>query len=209
MARIISGKVSARPGDASTSTATTSSSSSSWMFLNSVTATNSSVLSSGSFASVASSYVAIQAVISGVKVATQSELGFRTSSDGTNYAATDGAYTFSNVFSRSIVDTRTILGSTSTNIILVACTAATAAAPLATSAGDAFNAVVTLHNLNATATAAFPTIAIDATWMATADVAGARVFGRRVAAISQGGIQLVNRGAGNFIDGRMDVFGLV
>lgn len=204
MTRVVLGKVSERPGDASTSTG--SGAGDALVFLDSVTATGASVVSSGSFASVASSYVAIHVFANGIRTATASIIGIRTSSDGTNYAATAGAYTRAGTYNTATQATAQTLTSTTTDMWLITDTAAISS--LATSAGAALSARITLYNLNATATLAFPESSFRAVWQGSNEIVGGFGFGKRTEAIAQGGVQLVNRGGGNFIDGRIDVYGV-
>lgn len=205
MARVVLGKVSERPGDGSTSTGS-SGAADALVFLNSVTATSASVVSSGSFASVASSYVAIQVFVNGIRTATASIIGIRTSSDGTNYSATAGAYTRAGTFNTATQSTAQTLTSTTTDMWLL--TDVNAVAFLATAAGAALSGRITLFNLNATSTIAFPESSFNGVWQGSNEIVGGFGFGKRTEAIAQGGIQLVNRGAGNFIDGRIDVYGI-
>lgn len=206
MARVVLGKVSERPGDASTSTGGGSSAADSLVFLNSVTATGSSVVSSGSFASVATAYIAVKAFMAGLRTATASIIGIRTSSDGTNYSATTDAYAVTGNYNTATQSGVTIISSTTTDGILI--TDTTVVAFLATTAGASLIGDITLFNLNATATLAFPEIMSEFSFQGSNEVVGGVAWGRRKEAIAQGGIQIYNRGGGNFIDGRVDFFGV-
>lgn len=206
VARIVYGKVKERPGDASTSTEAGSDDDDGIVFLNSVTATNSSVLSSGSFASVASDYQMIYACVRGLRAATLCLVGIRTSSDGTNYSATTAAYSHAGVINTATQSTLQTNPASATDLIQI--TKNSAAQFFATTVGGAMYSEIFLTNLNPTSTTHFPLVVAHSTWQAPNDVCGSNMTGTRKEAIAQGGIQLVNIGGGNFIDGRMDVFGL-
>lgn len=171
-----------------------------FVFLNSVTATGATI-SSGSFASVATSYIAVQAVAVGIRTATTSTLGIRTSSDGTNYAATADSYAHG---SYRLTATATALvfntASTDTAIVVIP--------NLATGVGAALSGQFVLSNLNATATSAFPHLRFSGEIDTTNEIGVSTGGGRRKEAIAQGGLQLMIPAGGSFIDGRVDFFGI-
>lgn len=208
MARIIAGRISARPGDASTGTSTNAAAENqeALVLLNSVTATSAAVVSSGSFASVATAYSAIKVFVNNLKTATVSVVGVRTSSDGSNFSATDGAYTKSGVILTATQSTETIDTSQSTDMIKITGIATTNM--LATIVGAALQAEISLFNLNATATNHYSQIQADASWQGSAETCGSWSYGTRTAAIAVHAIQIANNGGGNFIDGQMNIYGV-
>lgn len=176
-----------------------------FVFLNSVTATSSSVISSGSFASVATNYLGIKAIVSNLRVATTSNVGLRTSSDGVNYSATTAAYEYRSDGKRSSSAPDFAQTATAdTNVQL------TGGVALLASDNVGMAGEFTLMNLNATATLNTPQLRAVYGFQSTGTggFVTAHSGGYRKEALPQQGFQFVNLGGGNFIDGRVDFFGI-
>lgn len=208
MARTTHGKVAFRLGDGVQSLGGVAAAGlGAWEFITAATATSASEWSSGSLQNAVPNYIAVKVIFTGVRTATRSSIGIRTSSDGTNYSATTSAYRQAG-YGISATDTGAQSGNflTETSVILTSDNTATAF--LATELGDVLSGEFILSNISATATTIFPQIQGYSMWQGVADNFARRIYARRSEAIPQMGVLMVNRGGGIFIDGNMYVYGL-
>lgn len=204
MSRIELGRVSVRPGDALGGGE--SGGLPSLQLITSVTATNSSEISSGSLETSAPNFIGWKVFLTGIQTATRCEVFARTSSDGINYAASGGAYSHTGIGNDSTsTGIFTRLGTSATGMALTLTAEGLLGGGSATTGGN-LSAEILIFNINATSTTAFPEFVVESVLEGTADICGYMGYGRRKEIIPQYGVLI---SASSIIkSGRMDVYGI-